>query len=244
MSDRPLSAEFVSLQFTLVDRFVELGTGSFGKGVSQLTNLRRRLGLNGSLEARWARLVELLDSIGDHDSRVNAVMDVALATPPAIPEHIAQGWAALGAFSLEVRGVEARTHFFSMDTDDASPLARPKLPQRRHELAAVIAHVRRNHPDLRKITGGSWLYSTTSYASLFPTQHLRTATVRRGRSTFQGMSHWGQFVDHRGVLRSNLADEFRSNVASWCGDDPCLLFPIATLQVSSPVETFDSHSMT
>ena len=52
------------------------------------------------------------------------------------------------------------------------------------------------------------------------------------------MSHWGQFIDHSGALRNNLADMFRQRVAEWPGDDPCDLFPIAALEVRSPVETF------
>ncbi|MEM9515372.1 MAG: hypothetical protein AAGA42_11010 [Actinomycetota bacterium] len=239
MSKPPVSADYVSLQLALVDRFVELGIGSYASGVDQLTNLRRRLGLGAPSDPSWVRLLEQLDAYDDHASCVNAVMEVAVTTPSVEPEHIARGWPTSGAFSLDVRGAAAQTHFFSMDTDTTSPLARPKLPQRRRELASVIAHARREHPDLRLITRGSWLYSTTSYASLFPPEHLRTATVRRGRNTFQGMSHWGQFLDHRGALRTDLANDFRSRVATWSGDDPCLLFPIATLEVSSPIETFD-----
>jgi hypothetical protein len=54
------------------------------------------------------------------------------------------------------------------------------------------------------------------------------------------MSHWGQFLDHRWNLRTDLAEQFRYRVENWTGDDPCSLFPIDTLEVSSPITVFDS----
>ena len=53
------------------------------------------------------------------------------------------------------------------------------------------------------------------------------------------MSHWGQFLDHRGMLRTDLVETFQTRLGTWSGDDPCALFPIPTLEVSSPIEVFD-----
>jgi hypothetical protein len=102
------------------------------------------------------------------------------------------------------------------------------------------AAARKSHPEIDRVIGGSWLYTTSSYASLFPEQHMTKAVVRRGRRTFRGMSHWGQFLDHRWNLRGGLAEQFRRRVENWTGDDPSLLFPLDTLEVSSPVAVFDS----
>ncbi len=160
--------------------------------------------------------------------------------PPAIPEHIANNWPTVGAFSIQITGEVAHTHFFSMDDGDKSPLHSTKLERRRAELRTVIASVRSDHPNLERVAGGSWLYRIPSYASLFPPEHLANAVVRRGRRTFQGMSHWGQFLDHRWNVRPDRADLFRRRVHSWTGDDPCALFPVDTLELSSPISVFDS----
>lgn len=239
----PMSPEFASLQLTLVDRFVQLGLGSPALGVHQLTNFQRRLGVGTPTDPPsnelWIDLLGTIDSVSTHDDRVDAVMAALSSLPPAVPEHIARGWPTVGAFSIEIFGAVARTHFYATDSDDVSPLHPTKLDIRRHELRGVLDAVRQDHPELERVAGGSWLYTTSSYASLFPAAHVDTAVVRRGRRTFRGMSHWGQFLHHRGNLRVDLADQFRDRVRTWTGDDPCALFPIDTLEVSSPLGVFD-----
>ncbi len=238
-----MSHEFASLQLTLVDRYVELGLGTYAEGLNRLTNFQRRLGLGAPTEpasnSQWITVVSRMEAQPSHAARVHSLMNDFEKLPPAIPEHIVHGWPTVGAFSIQVVGDVARTHFFSMDSDDESPLHPTKLGTRRNELHTVLSTVRASHPGLTSVVGGSWLYSTRSYQSLFPQVHVRNARVRRNRQTFQGMSHWGQFLDHQWRLRTNLADQFREHVRAWEGDDPCALFPINTLEVSSPIEAFD-----
>lgn len=239
-----MSPDFASLQLRMVDRFVELGLVSYQHGVDQLTNLQRRLGIGSPTDSEsnptWLDLVGELSEAASHDERVDIVMSAHSSLPPAVPEHIARQWPTVGAFSIEIVGTVARTHFYALDDDDTSPLAPEKRRIRRQELNDVLAVARSEHPEIERVAGGSWMYSTASYASLFPEAHVANATIRRGRATFRGMSHWGQFLDHRSRLRPNLADEFRRRCRAWTGGDPCLLFPIDTLEVNSPVEIFDS----
>lgn len=242
MSLATLSPEFASLQLGLADRFVQLQGGSYSAAVEQLTNLQRRLGLGSLTEQpnrRWTALLEQLSVAATHDERVNLVMDMAATLPAPVPEHVLRGWPTVGAFSVQVSGRVARTHFFSFDDDGRSPLHPAKLELRRHELRSVLSAAYFAEPSIERVEGGSWLYTTQSYASLFPEEHIRNAVVRRGRWSFPGMSHWGQFVDHTGAIRANLADEFRTRVATWVGGDLCALFPLPTLEVSSPIEVFD-----
>ena len=240
-----MSHDFASLQLALVDRFVELGAGTYDEGVHRLTNLQRRLGLGEPNDPpsnpMWIELLDRLTTASGHDQRVASVMQVFATAPTPVPEHIAHGWPTIGAFSIQIVGSVARTHFFSMDTDDLSPLHPTKLEMRRRELRSVVAAACDSDRSIDRVEGGSWLYATRSYSTLFPADHVGTAQVRRDRDSFRGMSHWGQFLDHRGALRANLADEFRARVASWRGDDPCLLFPIPTLEVGSPIEVFTSE---
>jgi hypothetical protein len=239
-----MSPEFASLQLTLVDRFVQLGFGSHADGVHQLTNFQRRLGIGTPTDPPtnkiWIDLLDKVNTVSTHADRVDTVMDTFSSLPPAVPEHIAHGWPTAGAFSIQISDTVAHTHFYAMgDDDDRSPLHPSKLDIRRHELQTVLRTVRKKHPELERVEGGSWLYTMSSYASLFPTAHMTNAVVRRGRRTFRGMSHWGQFLDHRWNLRTGLAEQFRDRVEHWTGDDPCSLFPIDTLNVSSPIAIFD-----
>jgi hypothetical protein len=239
-----MSPEFASLQLILVERFVQLGLGTLSDGVHQLTNFQRRLGIgtptDPSTNQMWIELLEKLNTVSTHVERVETVMSTFSSLPPTVPEHIARGWPTVGAFSVEISGTVAHTHFYAMDNDDKSPLHPSKLNIRRNELQTVLAAARKNHPEIDRVIGGSWLYTTSSYASLFPAEHVTNAVVRRGRKTFRGMSHWGQFLDHRWNLRTDLAEQFRYRVETWIGDDPCSLFPIDTLEVGSRITVFDS----
>jgi hypothetical protein len=238
-----LSTEFVSLQLLLVDRFVELGLGTQADGVHRLTNFQRRLGLGTPIDppspGTWTDLLGRIRRASSHAERVETVMGVLASVQPAVPEHIVRGWPTAGAFSIEISGTAARTHFYAFDDDGTSPLHPSKHHLRRHELLSVLTTTIESHPQIDRVVGGSWLYTMASYASLFPSPHVANADVRRGRSTFRGMSHWGQFLDHRWNLRTDMAEQFLQRVAKWTGDDPCLLFPRETLEVSSPITLFD-----
>jgi hypothetical protein len=238
-----MSPEFASLQLMLVDRFVQLGIGTHADGVHQLTNFQRRLGIGTPTDppsnATWIDLLERINNVSTHAERVDNVMEGFSSLPPAVPEHVAHGWPTVGAFSIQVFGTVAHTHFYATDDDDKSPLHQSKLEIRRHELQSVLTAARENHPEIELVVGGSWLYTTSSYASLFPAVHVTNSVVRRDRRTFRGMSRWGQFLDHRWNLRTGLAEQFRHRIETWTGDDPCSLFPINTLDVRSPVTVFD-----
>ncbi len=238
-----MSPEFAALQLDLVDRFVALELGTCSEGVHALTNFKRRLGLGAPTDPpsndTWLGILGSLDCATTEIERVDIVMDAFASLPRPVPTHIAEGWPTVGAFSIQVSGTEARTHFYATEHDDTSPFHRSKLAQRQQELDTVLEQVRDEHPEIDRVAGGSWLYTTSSYTSLFPPAHVAGGRVRTGRSTFRGMSHWGQFLDYRWNLRPALADQFRARLAAWTGDDLCKLFPIPTLDVSSPTEVFD-----
>lgn len=73
----------------------------------------------------------------------------------------------------------------------------------------------------------------------FPPTHIASATERTGVYHFQGSSSWGQFLDHRGGVKADLAARFVAAVDNYDGAAPWRLFPIPTLNVESPIEVFD-----
>ncbi|MBV9950937.1 MAG: hypothetical protein JO291_03225 [Acidimicrobiia bacterium] len=92
---------------------------------------------------------------------------------------------------------------------------------------------------MRKVRGASWLYSTRSYRAIFPPAHVAAATERTDVHQFRGSSAWGQFLDHRGGVKANLAAQFVTAVDRYDGTAPWRLFPIPTLEVSSAIEVFE-----
>lgn len=239
-----LSQAFAELQFEFVQRFVALDLGSPTDGLNRLTNIQRRLGLGQPDEPAsnpaWIKLMADISGASNTSEGAEIVM-AATSTATPTPEHIAHGWPTVGAFSLAVHGDTAQTHFYIDRVDDVSPFHGTRLEERRSELRDVLSMVRTEHPNLRWITGGSWMYEASGYRHVFPSEHLKSAVVRTDRTTFQGMSHWGQFLDFRGELRQDRAQEFRKRLEEWDGTNPCALFPIPTLDVMSPVAVFDDY---
>lgn len=239
-----LSHAFAQLQLDFVQRFVAIGLGSSSDGMNRLTNIQRRLGLGQPDEPAsnpaWIKLMAEIRTATNTSEGAEIVMAAASTATPT-PEHVAHGWPTVGTFSLAVNGDTAQTHFYIDRVGDTSPFHDDRLDDRRSELREVLSIARAEHPNVRWITGGSWMYSASGYRRAFPSKHLQSGVVRKDRYTFQGMSHWGQFLDYRGVLRHDRAQEFRKRLEEWDGTNPCELFPIPTLDLRSPIAVFNAY---
>jgi hypothetical protein len=235
-----LVVEYVELQLRFARRAAALGTHALAEAVTELTNLHRRLGFGDPTDPphhRWTCYLEGLESQRDLGGQVRWTIEFAAANRVTPPPSSAV--ARAGPFSVHVRGDVLRTHFAPAAADDVSPLHASRLPQRRSELRAALAHARRLRPEARRVRGTSWLYSTRSYCAIFPLSHISSATVCADVYRFQGSSAWGQFLDHRGRVKSDLAARFVAALDHFDGTAPWLLFPIPTATVDSPIEVFD-----
>lgn len=237
------SGRLLELQLRLARRAVSIGILGFGDAVEQLTNLHRRLGFGDPCDrpcVDWIRYVDGLDARPDLADQVRWTTEFAASSQVTPPPSTAV--ARAGPFSVHVQGDLLRTHFVSQAPSPVSPLHGSFLEQRRRELRAVLSVAMREHPEARRVRGTSWLYSTRSYRAIFPPSHVATGTVRTDVHRFQGSSAWGQFLDHRGGVKRDLATRFVSAVDTWDGAAPWTMFPIPTLVVESPIETFDLAS--
>lgn len=235
-----LRADYVELQLRLARRAASIGTHGFGEAVAQLTNLHRRLGFGDPCDSpcvEWTRYIDGLDARPDLADQVRWTIEFAASSQVTPPPSAAV--ACAGPFSVHVQGDLLRTHFVPLATSPVSPLHGSFLSQRRKELRAALAEAMRKHPHASRLRGTSWLYSTRSYRAIFPPSHVATASVRTDVQRFQGSSAWGQFLDHRGGVKRDLAARFVAAVDTWDGTAPWRLFPVPTLVVESPIETFE-----
>lgn len=234
-----LPAGYVELQLRFARRSAALGTHDFADAMTQLTNLHRRLGFGDPSEPtdeRWTRYLYGLDAHRHLGEQVRWTVAFAASNRAVPPPSSAV--ARAGPFSVHVHGDLLRTHFVPKAADATSPLHASRLLLRRSELRAALETASRLYPEAQRVRGASWLYSTKSYCALFPTTHIASATERTGAYQFQGSSAWGQFLDHRGGVKANLAARFVAAVDNYDGDAPWTLFPIPTLIVDSPIEVF------
>lgn len=235
-----IPADYVELQLRFARRAAIIGTHDFTDAVAQLTNLRRRLGFGDPTDEpdeRWTRYLDGLDRQPDLAGQVRWTIELAASNEMAPTSSAAV--ARAGPFSVHVDGDVIRTHFVPNAVDTVSPLHSTRLPQRRSELRTVLTDAVRRHPEVRRVRGTSWLYSTRSYRAIFPPSHTASATVRTDVHRFQGSSAWGQFLDHRGGVKADLAARFVDAVDTYDGTAPWTLFPVPTLIVESPIELFD-----
>ena len=130
-----------------------------------------------------------------------------------------------------------RLHFHNAEPDGRSPLAIDRLDQRRADLAALFAHVRRTEREPLRVVGASWLYHLEAYRRLFPGSYLATARALGHR--FQHMPLWGQFLDRHGAIREERTREFQERLerqSSVEGLDQC--FPLPVIRVEASVREF------
>lgn len=232
-----IPADYVELQLRLARRAASLGTHAFADAIGKLTNLHRRLGFGEPRSAPhdgWTRYLDGLDAQADLAGQVRWTIEFADSNRVTPPPSAAV--ARAGPFSVHVERDVVRTHFVPRSASSVSPLHQSCLPQRRRELRTVLADAMRLRPEVRRVRGTSWLYSTRSYRAIFPPSHVASAKVRTDVHEFQGSSAWGQFLDHRGGVKADLAARFVAAVDVYDGTAPWTLFPLPTLVVESPIE--------
>ena len=143
-----------------------------------------------------------------------------------------------GCFSYAVwDGGRARIHFRHNDPG-FSPLSRERAGARRAELAVMFAHIRRHEKDFTSAVGGSWLYHIEAYRRLFPPGFLASATAGSDPET-QFIALWGQFLDHHGQVKAEMARRFMHDVEqAQTLKDGLACFPYPVLRLEGPLSEF------
>jgi len=135
-----------------------------------------------------------------------------------------------------------RIHFQNRESDEEGPLTSEKIERRQKELHDLFTAVKRNHPEVDTVVGGSWLYNLEAYRRLFPESYLSAPEGDPStRSLTIGYGVYGQFLDDQLELKRDLAKWFLTSLKSLDHIDVesvQSVLPYKLLRVEGPVEDF------
>ncbi len=227
---------FFDLQLEFARKVAVLSGLPLESMLLRYTNFYIRFGLGRDFDAAhptWqAYLIGLQDAQDQPDwtYRFYLMHSETLAGPPVE--------ATFGCFSYALsRESCIRLHFQNADTQGHSSLGIACLGQRRADLTALFAHVKRTLPEQVRVTGVSWLYNLEAYRRLFPASYVATARTINDR--FQAMPLWGQFLDRRGGVKESMARPFLARLDQQRrleGLHNC--FPLQVIAVEAPASAF------
>jgi hypothetical protein len=227
---------FFDLQLEFARKVTVLSRLPLESVLLRYTNFYIRFGLGREFDAAHPTWRAYLTGIQDAQDqpdwtyRFYLMHSETLAGPPVE--------ATFGCFSyaLSHEG-RIRLHFQNADTKGHSSLGVACVEQRRADLTALFAHVRRTLPEQVLVTGVSWLYNLNAYRRLFPASYIATARVINDR--FQAMPLWGQFLDRYGGLKQSMVRPFLARLdqqTSLEGLHNC--FPFQVIAVEAPASVF------
>lgn len=235
---------FFELQLRLARRVRELNGGALGDAVLRYTNFHRRFGL-GRVTDRpapaWRPYVEALRRLTDLGEQVALTQATYLGSPQEIwPSPGRTGFGCFACDDLPAEDLSVQIHFHNGDTDEAGgPLAAGKLPRRKSEMAALVAHIIATRPTVTHIRGRSWLYNLAAYRRVFPPDYgAAAAPIGSEPVNLQGHSLWGQAIDSEEHLRPAMAEAIRSALPAMDPAAPWRAFPLGVLATRSPLRSF------
>jgi hypothetical protein len=227
---------FFDLQLQFADQVAALSGLPLARVLLEYTNLYIRFGLGHAFDPAHPTWQAYLAGLRDTRDPRGWTYAFYLRRPDAMaPASVV---ATFGCFAYARPTRERiRLHFQNAETAGLAPLAIARVDERRAELAALFAHVKRTERPPLRVRGVSWLYNLDAYRRLFPPSYLATARVAAGR--FQHMPLWGQFVDRHGVMKEEPTRRFLERLERQSSLDALeQCFPLQPLAVDAPAETF------
>lgn len=231
--------DYFALQLAFADRMAAVADLPLHEAVGRYTNLRRRLGLGEPHEppsAGWTDYLAALATAGSPERRLDWTFAAFLSGPPEPPRVN-----PFGCFRCDPPDEQGavKIHFTNQEVGEGvSPLNRARTDRRLAELRAMFAFVREAYPSAASVQGGSWLYNLDAYRRLFPTAYGASRVRPTGHVRLSGTSTWGQVLDHREAVKTEVRDHF---VGNWRDIDiaqPWLAFPLPALRTQAPIGLF------
>lgn len=234
-------APWFALQLQLAEAVAERTAEPLGEAVTRLTNLHRRFGLGtagqGPVASLWSDYRTRLEALPRGEPRLDWTLTCFVRGPA---EARAPDKLYFGCFSCDPPDGEGavKIHFNNEDSaDGVGPLRRGKIERRLAELTAMFAGIRNASPQARSVRGGSWLYNLEAYRRLFPQAYGASRTAPEVLP-LNGTSSWGQLIDHRWRVKSEVACVFLANLERVDPERPWLVFPFRALAARAPIELF------
>lgn len=106
-----------------------------------------------------------------------------------------------------------RIHFSNNNFSEIGPLNEKEFHIRMSELKEMFMHIKDNVKLPTTIVGRTWLYNLDAYRRLFPPSYLATAQICKIEQMYPRIALWGQFLDHLGLLKEDLAKVFIDNLS-------------------------------
>ncbi|PZQ64674.1 MAG: hypothetical protein DI570_04390 [Phenylobacterium zucineum] len=234
------------LQLRFATRMAELTGAPLGEMVVRHTNLHRRFGLgriSRGVSPAWAPYAEGLESLTRLEDRVALTQRTFIDAPPEVVPG--PGRTAFGCFACDDSASPegaVQIHFRNADTDaTGGPLSPEKLPRRRGEMAALVAHIRATQPEATHIRGRSWLYNLPAYRRVFPTVYGDTCRLIAPEPvSLDGNSLWGQAITAGEQVRPDVRDAILAALAALDPASPWEAFPFQVLATRAPLESFEA----
>ena len=234
------SREFFALNFAFVDQVAAVLARPWPELLLDYTHTYRRFRLGTVLDPHHPVWLQFLDGVCQAGDRAGYAHQFHLER-----ERMAgplKRELAFGCFSYELEREGNRTivriHFANLGGEENGPLSRANWPQRQAELAEMFSHARQAQPT--QVIGASWLYNLPAYRRLFPPAY--TAHLTPCPPDFPMLALWGQFLDHQGQVRVDLARTFMERIQKARNmEDLAHAFPYMVLKASAEIEVFDAH---
>lgn len=113
-------------------------------------------------------------------------------------------------FIYEIKDDSIQLHFNNNEGSDPGPLSSERKINRVRELKDIFIEIKHKHPEIKTVTGSSWLYNLETYKRLFPAEYVLSA--RLAPNEFQSLDIWGQFLDSNFDIKNDFASNFLQNV--------------------------------
>ena len=241
-SKRNLPRAYFDLQLRFAEAMAVAEDTPLAESVTRNTDFHRRFGLGRrrgeSPSPGWVSYLQGLAGMATHERRVAWTWEFFLGSPA---EAQPVGLVRFGCFYCDPPDATGmlRIHFADQDRgDEIGPLSRARMGDRVRELTQLFGHVGAQAPGVRFVRGGSWLYNLEAYRRLFPPAYAGSRERPDRLARYEGLSTWGQFLDHRGSIKADLRAAFLGNLAKLDPRCPSRVFPLPILLAGAPVECF------
>ncbi len=217
-------------------QYTDLRTRIFGSDPKDDADYARRM-------REWEAFTNDVEALGDHSARMDSLLQKFAVKPREENIDARRGpyWPFQYNYQEEDGEYLIRMHFGSLRIEEKpiegpGPLNKKSFEASRAKLRAIFAEIKREHPDVQKVRGRSWLYNTDAYRRLYPAAYTEHRTPVKGR--FTGGSRWGQFMTHDREVNTELRDRFFRNLEHLDPQHPEAAFPLPTLAVEAPISEF------